>query len=166
MYLLPRAINIHNRTRHLPLRTRNSRFLPGSRGRQPFCNFKNRGHHEAYPNRNRARSRDLPHHHHGLLDDQLAHVGLVMAHTCAMFATNPTHNDRALGDIAERHTTPGRVIIAIHSNGVAPTCTRSIFRRSTLMSTSTPPWTRLRVPVACNNNLTILSKPTEFVAPL
>ena len=166
MYPCFKANNIHNLTRHLLLRTRDPRPPPGSPGRQPSsrCNIKNKGHYGAHltNSRNRARCRDLPHHHRGLLDD----LGLVMAHTFAMFATNPMHNDRALGDIAERNTMPGRVIIALHSNSVAPTCTRSTLRRSILMSTSTPNWTRLRVPVACNNNLTIPSKPTEFVAPL
>ncbi|KAH9960182.1 hypothetical protein BC827DRAFT_1268403 [Russula dissimulans] len=40
-----------------------------------------------------------------LVNDQLLHVDakLVMARTCAMFAANPLHSDRALSDIAERH---------------------------------------------------------------
>jgi len=59
---------------------------------------------------------------------------------------------RAFCGITGKNTTPCYVVIAVHSNGVVPTCTRSIFRRSTLMSTPTPPFARLRVPVACNNN--------------
>src|SRR5712671_4241876 len=117
MYSLSRVINIHHLTRHPPLRTQNPRFPPGSPVRQSLCNIKNKGDHEAYPNN----SKDLPHHHCGLLDDQLAYVGLVMAHTYAMFAENHIHSRRAFGDITGRYMTPGRVVIAVYSNGVAAT---------------------------------------------
>ena|SRR5712671_888331 len=149
MYPQSRAINIHNLARYPPLGTRNPPTPLGPPLRKFPCNIENKGHHRAFPNdaRNRERARDLW-HHRGLFDSQLAHVGLT-AHTYATFAENDMHSCRAFGDIAGRHTNSGRhVVIAVNSNGAAPTCTRSTFGSGILPSTRTPPLTRLRELVA------------------
>jgi len=161
MYPRSRAINlnIHNLTRHPRLRIRTPRFPLGSPVRQPLSNIEDEENHEAYPNssRNQARARDLL-LHRGLLD-QLAHVRLMKAHTYVMFARNDMRSRRAFGDITGRYTNPCYVVIAVYSNGVAPTYIRSIFRRSTLRST--PPCTWLREPVTCSKDLTIPSQSTS-----
>src|ERR1700747_3125826 len=135
-YPRSRVINIHNLTRHPPHRTRNPRFPPRSPVRQPLRNIKNKKNHKDHF----QNPRDLPRHHRGLLDDHLAYVGFAIAHTYAVFAAEGhIYSRRAFCDITGRYTTPGHVVVAVYSNGVASTCTRSTLRRSILRLTSTPP---------------------------
>jgi hypothetical protein len=82
--------------------------------------------------------------HRGRFDGLRAYAVFIKVHTHAVFVEKYLHSRRALRDITGRPTKPENVPIAVNSNGVVHTDSRSTSRGDILMWTPRRHWMKLR----------------------